>query len=99
MKINVINNQSFGNKKFRIPVKMVKENTDPIVAGKQYHPNDVFEKGIFVKEYSNPKAKEYFYKALETTNLDEKFKYLEKMGDYKIIDISAEQKLNKFKEI
>ena len=96
MKINIINNQNFESKKFRIPVKMIKDNTDPIVAGRQYSPKDVFVKGNFVKEYSNPKAEEYFYKALETSNLDEKFRYLEKMGDYKIVDISSETKLDSF---
>ena len=94
MKINAINTQNFGNKKFRIPVRMVKENADPISAVSQYYPKDTFIKGNCVKEYSNPKAEEFFYKALEATNIDETLNYLQMMGD----DISAEQQINKFLE-
>ena len=96
MRVQNINSFNFESKKFRIPVKMIKENVDPIVAGRQYQPSDFFVKGNFVKEYSNPKAEEYFYKALETSNLDEKMRYLEKMGKYKIVDISLEKQKDSF---
>ena len=96
MRIQNINSFNFESKRFRIPVKFIKENSDPIVAGRQYYPKDVFEKGNFVKEYSNPRAEEYFNKALEATNIDEKIKYLEQMGDYTIVDISKNQQVDDF---
>ena len=96
MRVQNINSFNFESKKFRIPVKMIKENADPITAGRQYRPNDVFVKGNFVKEYSNPRAEEYFYKALEASNLDEKIQYLKKMGKYKIVDISLEKQKDNF---
>ena len=91
MRVQNINSFNFESKKFRIPVKMIKENVDPIVAGRQYQPNDVFVKGNFVKEYSNPKAEEYFYKALEASNFDEKMQYLEKMGKYLLNSLTLEK--------
>lgn len=95
MKIQTINNTQFQAKKFRLPVKMVKQTTDFSMSD-QYVSKDTLVSGNFVREYSNPKAKKYFDKAMATTDIDKKMYFLEKMGDYKIIDISLEQKRDSF---
>jgi len=95
MKIQGLNNINFGAKKFRLPVKIVK-NTESITAMQPWGYKDEFVSGNFVREYNNPKAEEYFNKAMASNNIDEKMRYLDKMGDYKIIDINLEQQLDKF---
>ena len=91
MKINPINDQNFEAKKFRIPVKTEFVRKD----------NIVHETRMIVKEFSNPKAKVLWNKALEENNLSKKMKYLNAMGEYKLVDInqgkdvlSAIKKLN-----
>ena len=95
MKIQGLNSINFCAKKFRLPVKIVK-NTESNTAMQPWGYKDEFVSGNFVREYNNPKAEEYFNKALDATNADEKLHYLDLMGDYKIIDISLEQQLDKF---
>ena len=93
MKINAINNQIFGTKKFRLPVKIVKQNVESARFTDPWVGRDVFVNGNFVREYNNPKAEEFFNKALETDNLEDKIRYLDLMGDYKIINLDLEQKI------
>ena len=95
MNIQSISNTNFGAKKFRLPVKFVKSR-ESINTSEAWINKDEFVSGNFVREYSNPKAEKYFNKAMESNNIDEKMRYLDKMGDYKIIDIELEQKLKGF---
>lgn len=96
MRIRGINNQIFTAKKFRIPVRIVKENSDPFLLNSRSAKREHLVKGNFVREYDNPKAEEYFYKALNADNVNEKLEYLDLMGEYKLIDIELEQKLDTF---
>lgn len=95
MKINAINNTNFEAKKFRLPVRIVKPTTDVSMID-QYAPKETLASGVFVKEYSNPRARKFFNKAMQTDDIDKKLYYLDKMGDYKIVDISLEQQVDKF---
>lgn len=83
MKINSITNQSFEANKFRIPVKKVQTKWGDI-------PVDC------VKEFDNPKARELYERAQKTENIEERINLLSQMGDYRIIDNSAEKSVNRF---
>ena len=98
MKINAINNQNFEAKKFRLPLKIVKD-TESVKANITYASKQTDLPGVYVMEYSNPLAKDLYEKAMNTKNLEEKLNLLEKMGDYKVIDIAEEQKIEKFLDI
>lgn len=95
MRVNLNNSQVFEGKKFRIPVKIVKP-TDSISHKMSSYGKNTQIPGNFVKEYSNPKAEEYFIKAQNAKSVDEMLKYLDAMGDFKIIDIENEKRVNKF---
>ena len=95
MKIQGINNINFDAKKFRLPVKFVK-NTEAVNMMQSSYNIEECVVGNFVREYNNPKAEEYFYKAMNTSDIDKKFHYLDLMGEYRIIDISLEQQVDKF---
>lgn len=96
MKIQAISNQSFSATNFRLPYKFVKPNLGEISAQDKYILREEYIAGNFVKEYKNPRAGEYFNKALEANNIEDKLHYLDLMGDYKIVDISLEQTTDKF---
>ena len=96
MNILAINNTNFGNKKFRIPVKIIKSNNDSVITTQKYIPKEQKLPGNFVMEYDYPKAGDYFSKAMKSENLDEKLHYLDLMGDYKIVNIEMEEKINRF---
>lgn len=96
MNIQSISSVNFEAKKFRLPVKIVKPRKS-VNTSEAWVNKDEFVSGNFVREYSNPKAEKYFNKAMASNNIDEKLRYLDKMGDYKIIDIELEQKLKKLK--
>ena len=96
MRTIAINNINFGNKKFRLPVRIIKQNAESTPYATDSLKKDKEIYGNFVREYDNPKAEELFYKALETTNLEEKFKLLSEMGDYKIVNIEKEQSIDNF---
>ena len=95
MKINVISNQSFKADKFRMPVKIIKR-ADKVPSGMKFWPHNYQVSGNFVREYSNPNAKELFEKAQNASTIEEKIKYLEEMGDYKIINVENEKVVENF---
>ena len=95
MKICAINNQKFEAKKFRLPLKIVKD-TESVRTSLNFVSKQTDLPGIYVMEYSNPKAKELYERAQKTTNLEKKLDLLEKMGDYKVINIAEEQTLAQF---
>lgn len=83
MKINSITGQNFEANKFRLPIKKVQTKWGDF-------PVDC------VKEFSNPKAKELYRLAQQTENLEERAAILSQMGEYRIIDNSAEKTVNRF---
>ena len=95
MRINSIESLSFGNKKFRLPVKIVKP-TDSISQRMSSYKREMQVPGNYVREYSNPKAEEYFIKAQNAKTIDEMLKYYDAMGDYKVINLENEKNINKF---
>ena len=95
MKVNAINNINFDAKKFRLPVRIVKPATSASRLEKSVAKENLVS-GVFVREYSNPDAKKFFDKAMMTDDIDKKIYYLDKMGDYKVIDISLEQQVDRF---
>ena len=95
MRVNSINSLSFGNKKFRLPVKILKP-TESISQKISSYRKESQVPGNFVREYSNPKAEEYFIKAQNATSVGEMLKYFDAMGEYKIINIENEKWLIKF---
>ena len=93
MNIKLTSNINFGNKKFRIPVKNIKSKNDSIITTQKYISKERNIPGNFVREYDNPKAEEYFSKAMKAENLDEQLHYLDLMGRYKIVNLELEKKL------
>ena len=89
MKICSIPSQNFQARKFRLPVKTVE----------WAHPGfSATEKVNWVKEFSNPKAEELYKKAMETSDLQEKMKLLDQMGEYRLFDIEREIMFENFIE-
>ena len=90
MKINSITGQNFVGKKFRIPIKKV---STKLVDG----PVDWGDFPVdCVKEFSNPKAKKLYNQAQKAQNIKDRAALLSQMGEYRIIDNSAEKLKNKF---
>lgn len=87
MKIQAINNQSFGAKKFRIPVKSMLVGDAESGFGKR--------KVNWVKEFSNPNAETLWNQALNETSMKKKLSLLEAMGEYKLIDLEQEKQIKK----
>ena len=92
MNIQAINAQTFGAKKFRLPVKSAKIG----------HPDTgLAEKTVnWVKEYENPNAEALWNQAMKESSFDKKLNLLEAMGDYRLIDLEQENYLARaFKEM
>ena len=89
MKISTINNQIFEAQKFRLPVK------EAIFGPPEFHCTG---KVNWVKEYTNPKAKDLYEKAMKTKDLQEKMKLFNQMGEYKLIDLEQETLFDNFIE-
>jgi len=83
MKINSITGQNFEGKKFRIPIKKISTKWGDV-------PVDC------AKEFSNPKAGELYNQAQKAQNIKDRVNLLSQMGEYRIIDNSAEKTVNKF---
>ena len=89
MKICSIPSQNFQARKFRLPVKAVE----------MAHPGfSATEKVNWVKEFSNPKAEDLYKKAMETSDLKEKMRLFEQMGEYRVFDIEKEVIIDSFIE-
>lgn len=88
MKISKINNQSFGDKKFRLPI----ENIVYTIEGRTLWSKKTF----LVREYSNPKAKELYEKANQTKNIKDKAKLYIEMGHYEIKEMNFLERIKKF---
>ena len=89
MKICSIPSQNFQARKFRLPVKAV-EMAQPGFSAT--------EKVNWVKEFSNPKAEVLYKKAMETSDLKEKMRLFEQMGEYRVFDIEKEVIIDSFIE-
>ena len=92
MNIQAINAQTFGAKKFRLPVKSaIIGHPDAGIAKRKVN---------WVKEYENPNAEALYKQAQNTNNLEEKLRLLDEMGEYRLIDIEQENYLARaFKEM
>ena len=81
MKINTINNQNFEAKRLRVTVKNLDlTNPELVEFGRQVKNVNL------LKEYSNPKDKILYNRAMKTNNIREKARLLSKMGDFELYD-------------
>lgn len=85
MNVQAINNQSFGAKKFRIPVKTAMVGSPETGFAKR--------KVNLVKEYSNPNAEKLWKQAMQETSIKKKTSLIEAMGEYKLIDLEQEKQI------
>lgn len=92
MNIQAINTQTFGAKKFRLPVKSaVIGHPDAGIAKRKVN---------WVKEYENPNAEALWNQAMKETSMEKKLSLIEAMGEYKLIDLEQENYLARaFKEM
>ena len=88
MKTQVVNNQSFGTNKFRLPIKA-------ITYGEPHMSYTVKTSDNIVKEYSNPLAADLYQKAEKEKSIKEKIKLIDAMGHYRIRNLDAEKRLDK----
>ena len=81
MKINAINNQKFGARKFRLPITKVDLTNPEIMAlGKQ-------EVDVnWYKVFENPKAGVLYKQAQRTQDWQEKARLFAEMGHYEIVE-------------
>ena len=86
MKTQAVNNQSFGTKKFRMPIKA-------ITYGEPHMGYTVKTSENIVKEYSNPLAADLYQKAKKEESIKEKIKLIDSMGHYRIRNLDAEKRL------
>lgn len=90
MKIQAVNNQCFGNNKFRVPVTLVTRTAEDV------HFCFPIRIGGYVKEYSNPEAKDIYTKLQKTKDIRELARLDEQMGDYKIKPMNIKEKTQMF---
>ena len=90
MKTQIINSQSFGNNKFRVPVTLVTRTVEDV------HYCFPIRKGGYVKEYLNPNAKDIYKKLQETKDIYERAKLDEQLGDYEIKPMNTKEKIHMF---
>ena len=87
MNIQAINSPNFCSKKFRLPVKTAID----VIANKKVN---------WVKEYSNPNAKNFWELAMNETSLTKKLNLIDEMGEYRLVDLEQEKFISKtFKKI
>ncbi|MCR5266154.1 MAG: hypothetical protein K6E29_06125 [Cyanobacteria bacterium RUI128] len=87
MKTQAINNQSFGIKKFRLPIKS-------ITYGEPHASYTVKTSENIVREYPNPMAAALYKKANEAESTEEKIRLFDSMGHYRIRNLDAERRLD-----
>lgn len=87
MKTQPVNNQSFGIKKFRLPIKA-------ITYGGPHESYTVKTTDNIVKEYPNPLAADLYQKANEVESTEEKVRLIDSMGHYRIRNLDAEKRLD-----
>lgn len=92
MNIQAINSPNFCSKKFRLPVKTaIVGNMRDGIANKKVN---------WVKEYSNPNAKNLWEQAMNETSLTKKLNLIDEMGEYRLVDLEQEKFIAKaFKKI
>lgn len=94
MQINSINNTAFEAKKFRLIVDATYYDR---VDGALLNHRNV---GKYVKEYSNPKARDLYNQAQKSTNVKEQIKLYNEMGDFEIKSLNIFEIIReKFKSI
>lgn len=83
MRINSIDNQSFGAAKFSLPLR-------------SYKCCHLGEKRIVnqICQYDNPNAQALFDKAMNEKDINKKMALLEQMGDFHIVDTNLTKALN-----
>ena len=95
MKINSINAITFNSKKFRLPVTIIENETLASFSSTSVNKYTVIT-DRFVKEFSNPNAEKLYKASQVVSTCKEKMKFLEQMGDFKIIDLEHEKKVKEF---
>ena len=90
MKTQIVSNTNFGNNKFRVPVTIVTRTVEDI------HYRFPIRKGGYVKEYSNPEAKDIYKKLQQTKDIRERAKLDEQMGDYEIKPMNMKERIVEF---
>ncbi len=85
------NNLTFENKKFRVPIKLV--DYDRIGTSLINFRN---LSGKWVREYSNPNAKEIYKQAQKEKNLNKKIQLIRSMGHYALKDISFKTRITEW---
>ncbi len=94
MRVNSIDDNAFKAKKFRLVVNAVDYDR---VGGRLTNFKNV---GKYVKEYSNPTAKELYEQAQKTKDVKEQIRLYEEMGDYELKSLNLferlREKFNKF---
>lgn len=92
MRVQNINSQNFEAKKFRLSIKAL-DFTEP----KYGMGAPRFKIPVnYVKEYENPNAEQIYKEAMKIKNPLERVKKLDEMGDYKLIDVSWQERLRRF---
>ena len=81
MNVQVIGNQNFEAKKFRVPVRSL-DLTNPELI--QYGRS--IKKVNMIKEYSNPKAEFLYKQAQKSNNIKEKMRLYAEMGNYELYE-------------
>jgi len=90
MKTQVINNQSFGTNKFRVPVTIVTRTVEDT-----FYRNPI-RIGGYVKEYSNPEAKGIYEKLQQEKDIYKRAELDKQMGDYEIKPMNKKEKIKMF---
>ena len=81
MRIQNISNQNFESRKLRLPIKQLDFSNPELM---QY--GRAVKNVNIIKEYSNPKAIEFYDNAMRENDIMKKTRIFSEMGDFELID-------------